>query len=142
MRVQGFDVTTTITGPNGPELVGQWQEIDLSIKNEIEEYMETGERIAMLLDGDIKIDGKLKKGLAHTNVMSRVFGVKTMKRGTRIPPQPRFTISFSINAPEKGLVGRYRLLNCVIPELALSIRSGKAVVDKNLNYQAEGIEEA
>lgn len=142
MRVQGHDVTTTITGPNGPELVGQWQEIDINIKNEVEEYMETGERIAMLLDGDIKIDGKLKKGLAHTDIISRVFGVKSMKRGTRIPPQPRFTITCTINAPEKGLNGRYRLLNCVFPELGLSVRQGKSVVDKNLSFQCEGIEEA
>jgi hypothetical protein len=108
----------------------------------VEEYLETGERIPMLLDGEIKIEGKLKKGMAQTNVISRVFGMNAMKRGSRIPTQPRFTITCTINAPEKGLKGKYRLLNCVFPELALAVKQGKTVVDQTLNFKCEGIEEA
>ncbi|MGG1600576.1 hypothetical protein [Paenibacillus naphthalenovorans] len=139
---QGFDVSVQIVGPNGPELVGEYQEMDINIKNDVEEYLEMNERIAAILDGEIKIDGKLKRGLMNMDVVRRVYGTPVMRRGERIPPQPRFVITFSINAPEKGLVGRFKLLQVIIPDLTISAQAGKGVVSKELSYRAEGIENA
>ena len=57
--LQGYDVTISIIGENGPELVGQYQEAEITVSNELQEYLETGERIARQLDGQIGIEGKL-----------------------------------------------------------------------------------
>ncbi len=140
--VQGNDVSVQIVGPNGPELVGEFQEIDINIKNDVEEYLEMNERIAMILDGEIKIDGKLKRGLLNTDIIRRVYGVTSMKRGERIPQQPRFVVTCSIDAPEKGLVGRFRLMDVIMPDLTVSVKAGKSVVSKDISYRAEGIENA
>lgn len=138
--VQGYDVSVSIVGPAGPELVGQFEEMDIGIKNETEDYLELGERIAMILDGDIKIDGKMKRGMINTDIVKRVYGVSSLKRGTRIPPQPRFVVTANIDAPEKGLVGRIKLLNVIIPDLSMAFKAGKGVVSTDLSYKAEGIE--
>ncbi|SDI49157.1 hypothetical protein [Paenibacillus naphthalenovorans] len=140
--IQGFDVSISIVGPNGPELAGEFNELEISIKNETEEYLETNERIAQILDGEIKIDGKLKRGMVYTDVIRRVYGVSSMKRGTKIPSQPRFTITATFDAPEKGLTGKQKLLDVIIPELSISVKAGKTVVNKDLSFKAEGIEEA
>ena len=56
--IQGFNVSTLVTGSSGPELAGEFQELEFSIKNGTEEYLELGERIAAILDGEIKIGDK------------------------------------------------------------------------------------
>ncbi|MDI6711467.1 MAG: hypothetical protein QME76_12435 [Bacillota bacterium] len=141
-RIQGYDVSVLITGPQGPELVGEYQEADFSIKEDVEEYEELGERIPAILDGPIKIEGKLKRGHILLDIIRRIWGTPALKRGSRIPPAPRFTIACSINAPEKGFVGRYRLLDCKISDLGLSVKAGKAVMEENIDFKAEGIETA
>lgn len=140
--IQGFDVSVQVIGPTGPELAGEFQECEFSIKNETEDYMELNERIAQILDGEIKIEGKLKRGLMNLNVVKSVFGSSTLRRGERPPASPRFVITFSINAPEKGLSGRYKFEQAVIPDLSISMAAGKGVVKKDLSFKAEGITEA
>ncbi|MPN51931.1 hypothetical protein SDC9_199582 [bioreactor metagenome] len=140
--IQGFDCSTTVIGPNGPELVGEFQETEFSIKNETEDYLEQNERIAKILDGEIKIEGKLKKGFMNLDIIKTCYGSGSLKRGTRIPKSPRFTITTNIKAPEKGYNGKYRLIDCVIPELSVAIQAGKSVVKSDLSFKAEGIEEA
>lgn len=139
--IQGFDVSTMVVGANGPELVGEYQEIEFSVKNETEEYLEQNERISRILDGEIKIEGKLKRGLTNLGVLNSVFGTSSLKRGTKIPQSKRFIITFSVNAPEKGMVGRYKISNAVIPELSISIGKGKEVAKTDYSFKAEGIEE-
>lgn len=140
--VQGFDVSVSVLGKYGPELAGEYEEVEIKIKNDVEKYLETNERIGRLLDGEIEIDGKLVRGWMNTNIISRVYGVSAMRRGTRIPSSPRFTITCTVNAPEKGLSGRIRIEQALIPELSLAIKAGKGVVKKDLSYKAEGISEA
>lgn len=140
--VQGFDVSVMIVGANGPELVGEYQECEFSVKNETEEYLELNERIATILDGEIKIEGKVKRGWMSMDLLQRVFGASTMRRGTRIPASPRFVVAFSVDAPEKGLKGRYKFEQAVFPELSISVSAGKGVAKKDLSFKAEGISEA
>lgn len=140
--IQGFDVSVQVIGPNGPELVGEYQECEFSVKNEIEEYLELNERIPQILDGEIKIEGKIKRGWMSMNVLNSVFGTSTLRRGERPPASPRFVIIFSVNAPEKGLSGRYKFEQAIIPELAIGIAAGKGAVKKDLSFRAEGITEA
>lgn len=140
--VQGFDVSVQVIGPSGPELTGEFQEVEFSVKNESEEYLELNERIAQNLDGELKIEGKLKRGLMNLNVVKSTFGSGTLRRGERAPASPRFVITASINAPEKGISGRYKFEQAIIPELSISVAAGKGVVKKDLSFKAEGITEA
>lgn len=139
--IQGFDVSVQVIGSNGPELAGEFQECDFSIKNDVEEYLELGERIAQLLDGEIKIEGKLKRGWMSMDVIRTAFGTNTLRRGERIPDSPRFVVLVNIDAPSKGLKGKYKLTQAVIPDMSLSIAAGKGVVKKDLSFRAEGIVE-
>ncbi|WP_425058370.1 hypothetical protein SCACP_30180 [Sporomusa carbonis] len=140
--IQGFDVSVSIMGPNGPELAGEYQTVDITVKNETEEYLETNERIARILDGEISISGSLKRGWMNTDIISRVYGYTALRRGEKIGASPRFTISCTADNPDKGVSGRIRIENAVIPELKLAIKSGKGVVEKDLQFKAEGISEA
>lgn len=140
--IQGFDVSVQVIGPNGPELVGEYQECEFSIKNDVEEYLELNERIAMLLDGEIKIEGKVKRGWVSMTIVEALFGSGTLRRGERSPASPRFVIIFNVKAPEKGLRGRYKFEQAIFPDLSLSIAAGKGVVKKDLSFRAEGIVEA
>lgn len=140
--IQGFDVSVMVIGPNGPEMAGQYQEVEFSIKNETEEYLELNERIARILDGEIKIEGKLKRGWTSLNIVRQVFGSSTLRRGERIPKSPRFVITCTVKAPEKGLNGRYKFEQAVIPELSVSVTQGKGVAKKDLSFKAEGMTEA
>ncbi|SHJ60307.1 hypothetical protein [Desulfofundulus thermosubterraneus] len=139
-KIQGYDCSVLITGPKGPELVGEYQEAEFSIKEETEEYLGLGERIPSILDGVIKIEGKLKKGHALLDIVNRIWGHSSLKRGSRINIAPRFTITLSIDAPDKGYVGRYRLLDCKIHDLELKAKQGKDVLEEDLAFKAEGIE--
>ncbi|SHN73155.1 hypothetical protein [Desulfitobacterium chlororespirans] len=139
-KLQGFDVSVTIVGDNGPDLVGEYQEVEFTIKEDSESYLALGERIAEILDGQITIEGKLKRGHTQLDIINRIWGAKALKRGEKIPSAPRFAISFNVDAPGKGFSGKYRLLACKIDELAIKAQSGKNVVSEDLSFKAEGIE--
>lgn len=141
-KIQGYDCNVFITGKSGPELVGEYQEVEFSIKEEVEEYLELGERIASVLDGPIKIEGKLKKGHALIDIIRRIWGQPALKRGGDIPVSPRFTITFKIDAPDKGFVGEYKLTTVKFTDLSLKAKGGKDVLEEDLNFKAEGIESA
>jgi len=140
--IQGSDVSITVMGPNGPELAGEYQEVDIEVENDVEEYLETNERIARLLDGVVKISGKLKRGWIDVDIIGRVFGYTALRRGEKIGAQPRFTITCTVNNSDKGLSGAVKLEQAVLPKLSLAIKAGKGVVDKDLTYRAEGISQA
>lgn len=140
--IQGFDVSVAVIGPNGPELAGEYQEVEFSIKNETEDYLELGERIAQILDGEVKIEGKIKRGWMSLNVVKSVFGASTLRRGEKLPASPRFVITTTVNAPEKGLNGRYKFEQAIFPDLSISVAAGKGAAKKDLAFKAEGITEA
>ena len=75
--LQGYDVKVSVIGTNGPELVGEFLEASVTITNDTEEYLELGERIAMLLDGQITIEGKLKRGCLYVELLT-VFMAKAL----------------------------------------------------------------
>jgi hypothetical protein len=140
--VQGFDVSITVMGPNGPEFVGEYQELEFKIQDEDEEYWLTGSRTAMLLDGDIKITGKLKRGWVSMDIISRLYGQSAIRRGQSTLSSLRFTITCTVDAPAKGLLGRIKLEDCKFNEINLAIKAGKGVVEKDMSFKAEGIAEA
>lgn len=140
--IQGFDVSVQVIGANGPELAGEYQECEFSVKNDTEDYLELGERIAQILDGEVKIEGKIKRGWMSMNIIKSVFGSGTLRRGEKLPASPRFVITFSVNAPEKGLTGRYKFEQAIFPDLSISSSAGKGVVKKDLSFKCEGMVEA
>ncbi len=140
--IQGFDVTVSVMGPNGPEFVGEFQEISINLKHDPEEYMTLNSRLPQLLEGDIKIEGKLKKGWFSVAILSRVWGQTSLRPNEPIRAQKRFNIECTVNAPTKGLTGRIKLENVLLNDIGLNVKGGKAVVEKDLGYRAEGISEA
>lgn len=137
--IQGFDVSVTVMGPNGPELAGEYQEASLKISNDVEEYITTNERVARLLDGIVKIEGKLKRGWLDVDIIGRVFGYTALRHGERIGAQPRFTITFNVANPQKGVGGRVKIEQAVFPNLELAIKGGKGVVENSIDFKAEGV---
>lgn len=89
--LQGYDVTISIIGENGPELVGQYQEAEITVTNELQEYLETGERIPRQLDGQIGIEGKLTRGCCMLMLFSALWvavlsaGVKLSRKARVLP---------------------------------------------------------
>ncbi|MFB5192794.1 hypothetical protein [Alicyclobacillus fastidiosus] len=140
--VQGHDVSCAVMGPNGPELAGEWQEVDINISNDAETYQETNSRMPIYLDGDITIDGTLKRGWMDMNIVATTVGTGNLQPGQYIPPSPRFVITCTIDAPDKGLSGRYQLTGVLMDKTAIAIKSGKSVVDSNITFKAEGLIEA
>lgn len=136
---QGFDVTIDIVGPNGPEFVGQYQELNINLTDEDEEYYLTGSRTPMLLDGDIKIEGNLKRGWINTDIISRMYGKTSIRRGESTLSSLRFNITATIDSPTKGIAGRIRLDDCKFNGLSLAIKAGKSIVEKDMKFKAEGI---
>ncbi|KLU66303.1 hypothetical protein DEAC_c17020 [Desulfosporosinus acididurans] len=140
--VQGHDVSASVMGPNGPELAGEWQEVDINIANAVETYQTLNSRMPILLDGDITLDGTLKRGWLDMNIVAATVGTGNLQPGQNIPASPRFVITTTINAPDKGLNGTYQLTGVIIDKTALSIKQGKGVVESNLSFKAEGLIEA
>ena len=139
--IQGFDVSVMVVGPNGPELAGEYQSIEFSIKNSTETYLEQNNRVARILDGEIELEGKLKRGMISLGIVNSVFGTSTIKRGVKVPSSPRFIITCNINAPDKGMTGKYKFTDAIIPELSVSIGKGKEVATTDYSFKCEGIEE-
>lgn len=140
--VQGFDVSVSVIGPNGPALVGEYEEISLNINNDTEEYMTLNSRMPIYLDGEVKLDGSLKRGFIDVGgALAAAFGASTLQPGVRFS-SPRYVISATINAPDKGLNGRYTLTGCIIDKLSLQATKGKSVVNSDYSFKAEGIQEA
>lgn len=140
--LQGYDVKVSVIGTNGPELVGEFQEASVTITNDTEEYLELGERIAMLLDGQITIEGKLKRGCLYVDAINRIYGQSSLRRGDAIVASPRFTIMMTLKNSGKGYNGKIRMEQAVINEWALSSTAGKDVVSSELSFKAEGISQA
>lgn len=140
--LQGYDVKVSVIGTNGPELVGEFQEASVTITNDTEEYLELGERIAMLLDGQITIEGKLKRGCLYVDAINRIYGQSSLRRGDAIVASPRFTIMMTLKNSSKGYNGKIRMEQAVINEWALSSTVGKDVVSSELSFKAEGISQA
>jgi hypothetical protein len=140
--LQGFDVSVTVVGDNGPALVGEYESVDLNITNDTEEYQTTNSRMPVYLDGDVKLDGSLKRGFIDLgSALATAFGSSTLQPGTTFR-SPRFVISANFNAPDKGFNGRYSLTGCIIDKLSLSASKGKTVVNSDYSFKAEGITEA
>lgn len=137
---QGFDVSISVMGPNGPQFVGEYQEMEFKVQDEDEEYWLTGRRTAMLLDGDIKFTGKLKRGWIDLDLISQIYNQSSIRRDTYLT-SARFTISATIDAPFKGLLGRIKLEECKFNEINVGIKAGKGVVDHDMSFRAEGISE-
>lgn len=140
--VQGHDVSVAVMGPYGPELAGEWQEVDINIGNAVESYQTLNSRMPILLDGDITIDGTLKRGWLDMNIVAATVGTNNLQPGQNVPASPRFVITTTINASDKGLNGTYQLTGTIFDKIALAIKSGKGVVTSDLTFKSEGLIEA
>lgn len=140
--VQGHDVSVSVMGPNGPELVGQWQNVEFDIENDAETYQLLNSRMPVYLDGDITISGSLERGWIDMNIVATTVGTGNLQPGQAISATPRFTVTCTINAPDKGLNGNYQLTNVIFTKIPVSAKAGKGVVTSNLTFKAEGLIEA
>ncbi|NOV01346.1 hypothetical protein [Paenibacillus planticolens] len=139
--LQGFDVSVTVVGVNGPALVGEFEEMSLNINSEAEAYMTLNSKMPIYLDGEVTLDGTLKRGYIDAGgAVKAAFDTSTLGPDIKFT-QPRYVISADFNVPEKGLVGRYNLSQCIIDKIGLSFTKGKAVVNSDYSFKAEGIEE-
>ena len=142
MPAQGFDVSVNITSNSGGiDLAGEFQECEISIKEDIEEYETLNEESPMLLPGTIKISGKVKRGLLHPDIIGRVYGATKLGRGAKRTKPKVFSITTTLNSDYKGFNGRIRLNNVRFESLDLKSKAGKGVVDKDLSFKAESIEQ-
>lgn len=140
--VQGFDVSVSVVGPNGPSLVGEFEEIQLNINNDVEEYLTLNSRMPILLDGEIKLDGSLRRGFIDVGkALQTAFGSSSLQPGAQFA-SPRYVISASFNSTDKGINGRYILTGSIISKIGLSATQGKNVVRNDYTFRAEGIQEA
>lgn len=137
--VQGHDVSVSVMGPNGPELVGEYQEVSFNINSDTEEYIETNSKMPILLDGEIHIDGTLKRGWMDMGIVAATVGTGNLQPGQPIPASPRFVITTTINAPDKGLTGKYQLTGSKFEKLGISISAGKGVVTSDQSFKSEGL---
>lgn len=138
---QGFDITIDVMGPSGRALVGQYQEATWKIQDEDEEYWLTGYRNPILLDGELKITGSLKRGWVSMDLIQQIYGTGNLRRDRYSLIGIRFDITMTIDNPYKGLLGKIRLEECKFNEISMAIKAGKGVLQKDLNFKAEGIVE-
>jgi hypothetical protein len=140
--LQGFDVSVTVVGDSGPVFVGEFEELTLNISNDTEEYQTLNSRMPIYLDGDVKLDGSVKRGFIDLgSALNAAFGSSSLTPGTSFK-SPRYVITANFNAADKGMVGRYSLTGCIIDKLSLSSTKGKSVVNSDYSFKAEGITEA
>ena len=137
--IQGFDVTVSVIGPNGPVLVGSYEQIDINLNMDTEAYPELGSRVARQLSGMYEIDGTLRRGWRDMDIINTIAGASAIRVGDAIPEPPRFEVACNVNAPAKGLVGRIKLERCLFTKLGLSASAGKGVVKGDMPFKAEGI---
>ncbi|KEO81036.1 hypothetical protein [Tumebacillus flagellatus] len=139
---QGFDVAVAVTTANGPALVGEFQEVELNISHEPERYQPLNSRSPMWLDGDVEMDGTLKRGFIDAgSLLVSLFGTDEIGPGTSFT-SARFVITATFNAPDKGLIGRYSMQGCIFTKLGISASGGKKVVDSNYQFKIESLKEA
>ncbi|MBL0387923.1 hypothetical protein JJB07_14880 [Tumebacillus sp. ITR2] len=139
---QGFDVVVAVTTAAGPALVGEFVEVSLNISHDPERYQPVGSRTPMWLDGDVELDGGLKRGFIDAgNLLMSMFGTREIGPGTSFT-SARFVITATFNAPEKALVGRYSMQGCMFTKLGVSVKGGKAVVDSDYQFKIETLKEA
>lgn len=154
--IQGYDVTVGLVAPSGKEtFAGEFQECSFSIKHDVEEYQETNSRLPMLLEGDIKIEGKLKRGWFAEKLVTTIFGQSKLSIGSDISQQHRVVLTMKTNnatragasgstlAAFKGVAAEtgVKLTGVLFTDLNVSVKGGKAVVDKDLSFRAESIED-
>jgi hypothetical protein len=154
--IQGFDVTVGLVAPNGKEtFVGEFQESSFSISHDVEEYMATNSRTPELLEGDIKIEGTLKRGWFGEQIVKTIFGQSKIDAGTDTSAQHRLTLTMKTNnasraggsgstlAEFKGLTKEagVKLTGVLITKFDASFKGGKAIIDKTISFRATGIED-
>lgn len=142
MPAQGFDVSVNVVSAEGGlDLAGEFQEAELSIKEDVEEYETLNEEAPMLLPGSIKISGKLKRGWINPDIISRLHGQTKIGRGAKRTKPKTFSITLTLDSDYKGLSGRVRVNGARFDDFSLKAKNGKGVVDKDLSFKAESVEQ-
>lgn len=145
--IQGYDVTVAVIDDNGaPTFAGEFQEIDIDLEHDPEEYQETNQRMPIYLDGDIKISGSLKRGWYRIDLVNGVWGQSKIGPDVAIQRQKRVTLTFKLNGTSsqgKGISGTpgMKLTGVLFTKTSLKVKNGKAIVDKTLTFKAEGMED-
>jgi hypothetical protein len=145
--IQGYDVTVSVVDANNAAVfAGEFQEASFSLKHDVEEYQTTNSRMPQLLEGDIKIEGKLKRGWLTMDLVNAIWGQSKIGPNVDIQEQHRVTITMKTNGTSsitKGVTGQkgVKLTGALFTDLNVSIKNGKAVVDKDISFRAEGIED-
>ena len=141
MPAQGFDVSVSVMSDSGPELAGEYEDAEFSIKESIVKYKTTNEDAPMLLPGELEITGKLKRGWLSVDIINRLYNQVKVGRGYKRTKPKTFSITFTLDSIYKGLSGKVRLNGVRFSDLGIKVKGGEAVVDKDLSFSAESIEQ-
>lgn len=102
--IQGFDVGVfaydMATGRR--VLFGQFTSFVLTIRNATESYIEFGQRIGRMLDGEYQMAWVAEKGMLDFKVIQQSFGFHALDRRRRPGRSPRFRISFSCDSVDQA----------------------------------------
>lgn len=147
--IQGFDVATFVTpaaaADGAPILTGRYQRLEATFTHDVEEYLETEEQIAEILDGQFTIEGMLSRGWQNLDLASKFLvdgsGVPLTQidRSTRIYT-PKFTITFKVNSPGKPQMhgATVTLKDCKFLSMNWAIAAGKGVVPWDMRFRGMG----
>lgn len=124
---QGYDADVWVIDQATGQyhLVGRFTSIQITIRNATEPYLEMNQRIPRYLDGEIQIGWVLERGMVDTRVIQQTFGYSALTRELRLSRNPRFQITFEINAPELDKVGS------VVHSSRSSLGNGELFIQSN-----------
>lgn len=157
--IQGFDVDVTMTGQNGPILVGRFTSILVRVVNVTETYLELNQRMPRHLDGEINIVWQCERGMLNMKVLQETFGFfgssGSISREQKIKRATRFTIAFSVSVQNADFsdeimadkhgqlknpgINSYQLMFCKVDTMSFGATSGRNIVANQWQGTAEAM---
>ena len=100
--IQGFDCKVWVQdqATGFPVLLGNFTSIQLTVRNSTEPYLEFGQRVARMLDGEFQFGWVMEKGSLDIITLAETFGFSQITRDLQVSRSPRFSITFDVSAPE------------------------------------------
>ncbi len=169
--LQGYDASVHVVNQVTGEqvLVGDFSSCQFTFQRTTQKYIELNQTVERNLDGIIKFDWVLERGLLSTDVFAEVFGFTAISREFRINRSPRFMITFTMDAPEleeaegdngandgndlgfgsgvnagfnkkkREARGAVRLITCKLETFIVGAVGGEAVIANRWEGMAEGM---
>lgn len=167
--MQGFDVDVYVEdAATGIQvLIGGFVSFQYVVRNATEPYLELGQRVPRLLDGEFQFGWMMERGMLDARILEDTMGLKLIDRQMRVNRSPRFNIICQYKAYEMNkldlnranvsefliskknrirpdgetqvTVAGYKLFNCKVDSLIIVNQAGRQVVANRWEGMAEGI---